>query len=591
MTSDRSRTRWLPIPPYIILGAVLIFLPIVFFITYQNIKRQQLHTRVLLVEKGEALIRSFEAGTRAGMRGRMWGNRKLQQLLEETAQLTDIVHIIVTDQSGTILNHNDVNQIGERHGDELDFKEIIAISHLRWRIVDSEEGDIFEVYRRFVPMGMPGQHHGGRRMMRRFGGGDPHPMMEFQGPDSEQVIFVGLKMEQLATATHTTMMGSIITGTLLFLAGSAGVVLLFLYQSYRSTRSSLSRIKAFSDNLVDNMPIGLIALDPQQTITVVNETASQILKTPSDTLIRSEIAQSLPENLVLSIQEGIQQERMVGREIECRISDELLLPLEVSISSIRDDDHNLIGHALLFKDLSEIHELRKEVARSQKLASIGRLAAGVAHEIRNPLSSIKGFATYFRERYKGVEKDRQTANIMINEVDRLDRVVSQLLELARPVNIVALPTELGSFLRSSVQLIEQQASEKAINIEFESSEEDVEVFVDQDRINQMLLNLYLNAIDAMEAQGVLKISSWFNPASSTIHISVSDSGKGIAESDLPKIFDPYYTTKPTGTGLGLAIVHNILEAHQGKIKVDSNPGVGTLVTLQIPNLKPEPNNE
>ena len=119
---------------------------------------------------------------------------------------------------------------------------------------------------------------------------------------------------------------------------------------------------------------------------------------------------------------------------------------------------NCLGYVILFKDLTEVRALRREIERSQRLASVGRLAAGVAHEIRNPLSSIKGFATYFKQRYQDVPEDRQTANIMIQEVDRLNRVVSQLLEFARPVTVSPKAASFKTILEDSLKLIERQAA-------------------------------------------------------------------------------------------------------------------------------------
>ena len=257
MPDNRTKSQLLKIPPYIILGAILISLPIVFFITYQNIIRQQSHTQVLLLEKGAALIRSFEAGTRAGMRGRLWGNRKLQQLLEETAQQSDIVYIAVTDDNGLVTAHNQIDNIRSLYGENLDLKAVITTPKIHWRIIERGESQrIFEVYRRFIPTGMPGNPDMERTMRRFRGRTYPFPGLKFHGKEPKQVIFIGLDMISLDEAGKSTVMNSIITGLLIFLAGSTGIVLLFLFQNYQSTKASLSRIKAFSDHLVSNMPIG-----------------------------------------------------------------------------------------------------------------------------------------------------------------------------------------------------------------------------------------------------------------------------------------------------------------------------------------------
>ncbi|MBU2511043.1 PAS domain S-box protein [bacterium] len=583
---NTSISRRLSIPPYIIIGALLILLPIFIFVTLQNIKRQQANTTFLLLEKGAALIRSFEAGTRAGMRGRLWGNRKLQQLLEETAQQPDIAYLIVADDEGTILAHSDITQLGKKHGAGLDMKKVAISPDLLWRVVNlGDNKRIFEVFRQFIPTGVPGNPAMQGRMLRQQG------RAVHNGPrnigEGAQVIFIALDMSSLDEATNATINNSILTGILLFLAGSAGIVLLFLYQNYRSTRTSLSRIKAFSDNLVNNMPIGLLALDTDKNITAANIGAEEILGLSQKEMMGKPVSGVLPGNLLGLLNRIELAGKVIGEELPCTIKPGRITPLEISLSIIKDEQERSIGYAFLFKDLSEIHELRKEVARSQRLASIGRLAAGVAHEIRNPLSSIKGFATYFRERYKTVQKDQQIANIMISEVERLDRVVGQLLELARPVKIVVQETNLADFLQNSARLIEQKIAEKNISVQFHLPDEPCNFGIDRDKLNQVLLNLYLNAIDAMEPEGTLELGLNCHPTERKATITVADSGHGIPEHHLTKIFDPYFTTKSTGTGLGLAIVHNILEAHQGTIRAENRSQNGVVFTITIPDLTKE----
>ncbi|HNR51189.1 MAG TPA: ATP-binding protein [Deltaproteobacteria bacterium] len=221
--------------------------------------------------------------------------------------------------------------------------------------------------------------------------------------------------------------------------------------------------------------------------------------------------------------------------------------------------------------------------RKERLASLGSLAAGVAHEIRNPLSSIKGFATYFKERYKDVPEDKDTAEIMIREVDRLNRVIGQLLEFARPMNVQQRTIDVNGILRHSLGMIRKQAASQGITIDAQDlADEPVYAYIDQDRIGQVLLNVYLNAVEAMANGGVLKIWIERDEVNDTIAINVSDTGCGIPGADIGRVFDPYFTTKQSGTGLGLAIVHKIVEAHGGQVKIASTEEKGTTVSLILP---------
>jgi two-component system sensor histidine kinase HydH len=225
--------------------------------------------------------------------------------------------------------------------------------------------------------------------------------------------------------------------------------------------------------------------------------------------------------------------------------------------------------------------LEKEMAKSQRLAALGNLAAGIAHEIRNPLSSIKGFATFFKERYGGNPEDVKTAAIMIQEVDRLNRVISQLLEFARPMDLHKERTSLQGIIHHTLKMIEDQSRLKGIMIQADLSPHVGDALIDSDKLTQVFLNVYLNALEAMEKGGTLSVNlSLRNDR--TIRIDISDTGRGIDRDEAARIFDPYFTTRPTGTGLGLAIVHKIIEAHGGEIRVDSVRGEGTTFSIFLP---------
>ncbi|MGE5839026.1 MAG: ATP-binding protein [Deltaproteobacteria bacterium] len=453
------------VPPWIILGAVAILLPIFVFWTFQNISREREYVVRLLTEKGSALIRSIEAGARTGMMGMRGGGFRVQRLISETAQTPDISYLMVTDASGNILAHSDEELIGKTHGLALDLERISRSDKVQWRQVSGPEGaSTFEVFRRFSPTRVPFRGpHGGRMQ-------GPWPKEMREGPpppEQPEIIFIGLDMGPIEAARKQDTTNTILLASILLLIGFAGVVSLFLAQAYRSTRTSLT-------------------------------------------------------------------------------------------------------------------SLERELETSRRLASLGRLAAGVAHEIRNPLSSIKGFATYFKERYRDNPDDQKTSEIMIQEVDRLNRVITQLLDFARPPVIQKKPSSLQSLIQHSLKMIERQASAKGIRVLSHLPPVIQEVGLDPDGINQVLLNLYLNAVEAMDQGGTLSVSLSAEEGSRRAKIAVSDTGSGIGKEDLEHIFDPYFTTKSTGTGLGLAIAHKIIEAHAGEVRVESEIGRGTTVTVILP---------
>jgi two-component system sensor histidine kinase HydH len=558
---------------------MFILAPLFVFMTLDNIDKQKEHTIRIFLEKGDTLIRSFEAGVRTEMMGTSFDFFRLQKLLMEMAQQPDIDFIAVTNPKGTILADSDPSLIGESYGKELDLDRLSRSVKVEWRLVPNQDGiDTFEVFRRFSPsVPYDERFHevasSGRGSLSADKKGDEAP--------SRQVIFIGLNVGPIETARKDAARHTILMAILLLFLGTSGIVSLFWAQGYRSARRSLSRIKAFSDNLVENIPIGLVALDNEGKIVSLNQAAESVLCLVGREVFGKNADTVLPlpfkDILVkLKAEEGI-----VEREIDCPVAEGKNTPLEVIATLLREGSGDFLGYVILFRDLTEVRHLKKEVARTQRLASLGNLAAGVAHEIRNPLSSIKGFATYFKERYRDNPQDGKTADIMVQEVERLNRVISQLLEFARPMTLEKKRASLQELIPLSLRLIEGQAREQKITIQQEFARETPDVMIDADKMQQVLLNLYLNALGFMEAGGILTVA--LSPSSDRrVNIVIADTGTGIDKKELAQIFDPYFTTRPSGTGLGLSIVHKIIEAHGGEINITSTPGEGTTVSILLP---------
>jgi two-component system sensor histidine kinase HydH len=570
-----NKRRLAGVSPWVIIGTVAVLAPVFLIMTWQNLDRQQTYTTRLLVDRGDALIRAFEAGARTGL-GLKWGHFQLQKLLIETAQQPDIDYLIITDESGLILADSDPALIGEYYGTDLDLKAISGMQQPRWRRVPNTEGaDTFEIYRQFKP----------DREDARIDRGPARPDTASKPPQTqtrggELVIFIGLDMGPIDAAREADYRQTVMMATIFLLIGISGIISLLLAQGYRSARTSLSRIQAFSDNLIENMPMGLVAVDAAGRIIVFNQAAESIAQRRASDVIGRNAADILPEACRELLAELGPQKKIIEREIDCLLPDGRMIHLE-GIASFLEGETGQQEQILLFRDITEIRHLKKEIARSQHLASLGSLAAGVAHEIRNPLSSIKGFATYFKQRYRDNPEDGKTADIMIQEVDRLNRVISQLLDYARPMAMHRQAIPAQSLIQHTLSLVETQAREKGILLQKDLPADLPLLSVDPDYIKQVLLNLYLNALAAMEAGGVLSVSVSALPAG-RMRIEVRDTGVGIAPEDRSRIFDPYYTTKPSGAGLGLAVVQKIVDAHGGEIQVAGMPGHGTTIAILLP---------
>ncbi|MFO7714621.1 ATP-binding protein [Desulfosarcina sp.] len=573
MDKDKFRIFLSGFSPWIILGAVLVMLPLVAWMTLETINRQKQQRIRLMMEKGAALIRSFEAGTRMGMRGGHGSGFQLQRLLIETAAQPDIAHLLVVDIDGTVIAHNQMDRLGSRYGTDLDLEFIYRATAPAWRRTVVPDGEaVFEVFGKFAPMA---------KRPNRPMHGDMMRMGDMSSPDREvapMVIFVGFRTDAVDAAHAADARHTVVMAVVLLLVGCAGVLLLFLAQNYRSTRVSLAREKAFSDNLVSRMPIGLVALDRDDRVTALNSVAEATLGIRAAGVIGTTARAVIPAILADSLTDD---RRLVEKEVLCPLADGRLIPMDVSAATLTDENGESFGQVILFKDLTELRALHQELERNRRLALVGRLAAGVAHEIRNPLSSIKGFATYFKEKYRDSDRDQEIAGIMIQEVDRLNRVVGQLLEFSRPIRLHFQEVALKPFFQDSFRLVDRQSRQAGVSMALDMADERICAVMDADKMNQVMLNLLLNALDAMTAGGRLtvRVSSDGN---GSVVIQVIDTGTGIDPRDQFHIFEPYFSTKKTGTGLGLAIVHNIVKAHQGDIVVASQTGAGTTVEITLP---------
>ena len=536
---------------WLILGAIVLLLPLFIFMTWQGVAMQRDLTTRLLVEKGDALIRSVEAGIRTGI-GFQWGDFQIQKFLIETAQQPGIDYFVITDAQDRIVADSDPSQVGEVY--KVDAGAPPA-GKIRWRRVANPSGaDTFEVYRLLhSPEG---------------------------GSKDTWIIYVGLDMGPFLNVYEQNRGRLIVTALILLLIGLVGVVTLILTQNYRAARSSLSKIKIFSDTLIDNLPLGLIGLDREGRITFFNRVASNLLS-QSTTMALGQLAQDiLPAAFQAILNELRDKQGIVQRQVDWQMG-AVLHQLDILGAIWKDDEGAMQGSLLLLHDMTELRSLQRKIERSRRLASVGSLAAGVAHEIRNPLSSIKGFATYFRERYRDNPEDVANANIMIHEVERLNRVIGQLLEFSRPLDLVKARTAVDAMVTRSLKLIEARAAEQRVRVDVSVSEEIPNILVDADKIHQVLLNLFINALESMQKGGVLSVEA-ARIVGGRLEILITDTGVGIEKEKLVHIFDPYYTTKSSGTGLGLAIVHKIVEAHDGSIRIDSVVDRGTSVRVVLP---------
>ena len=582
--SKSSFSTGMQTSPWIIVGSTAILLIVVMVLAFQNTNRERRYMSQLLSAKGAALIRAVEAGARTGMMGMMWGGQQIQQLLEETGRLPDVRYMAVIDQNGRALAHSDPSKIDQPFDPNRRITHLGPHEHENWELVTLDNGQrIFEVHRHFRPINLDSderfRHMQG--MMRR------HRMMEqsddWFSPEKRRqlLIIVGMDVTPFEEAIRSDIQTTVILSVVMLLLGFGGFISLFWLHSYRVARRSLQDTSTFANEVVSHLPVGLIATDRSGKVTFFNAAAEQITDLDRHLIQNQKPDELLPEGLC-GVQKQLDQGEIVTeREMECSFAPNKTIPLSISAVRIANESGEFLGQVLIMRDLSEVRRLQDEVRRQEKLAAMGGLAAGVAHEVRNPLSSIKALATFFAGQFEDGSESHEAAKVMVQEVDRLNRVITELLEFSRPTDLKRQASDIGQLISRSIQLVQQDAANKRIDIKVNTADDICSAWIDPDRLTQCLLNLYLNAIQAMEDGGTLTVTCKPGEAGNFI-IVVSDTGSGIPGDQLDKVFDPYYTTKSKGTGLGLAIVQKIVEAHGGDTTVRSTSDEGTSFSINIP---------
>lgn len=239
---------------------------------------------------------------------------------------------------------------------------------------------------------------------------------------------------------------------------------------------------------------------------------------------------------------------------------------------------------MLFEHIEEINELQEQVRRSDKLSAIGQLAAGIAHEIRNPLAIINTISQTLLE--EDLDSDtKESLEIIQEEVNRANKVITELLNFAKADKYNLTPIDINSVLQDVVLLTDKYAKNNGVEIVLKDTNKNNYIYADVEKIKQAFINVIFNAIDSIEEDGYVFIETKYDQEK--VFISFADTGIGIDEKDKNKIFEPFYTTKDKGVGLGLAITFRIIEEHKGIFLIDSLKGKGTKVIISLPILESE----
>jgi signal transduction histidine kinase len=348
--------------------------------------------------------------------------------------------------------------------------------------------------------------------------------------------------------------------------------------------------KIYNDILVDNLVSGVIAANQDGKITVFNREAQRITQLPLDKTVNHSLF-TLPPALATLLTDTIaHSEGIRDREVSLSLPTGDPIPIRVSSSVFYGHSGTMLGAFLVITDLSAVRQLELQVRRTDRLASLGTLAAGMAHEIKNPLVSIKTFTQLLPERYDDADFRDTFSSLVGGEVKRIDSIVNQLLRFSRPSTPVLAPSSLHEILSNTLKLLQQQLRTNNIQLVASFTLDSDRINADGDQLGQAFVNFLLNAIESMPDGGTLTVTT-LHPAHNgengprhtpAIRVSIQDTGSGIAPENLSHVFDPFFTTKSQGTGLGLSVAHGIIHEHNGSIDIQSQVGQGTTFILTFP---------
>lgn len=589
LLSNRER-RIFGFSPWLLGGVSLILgLAVVFFV-FRDSERGRMRMGRMLFEKASTLVWTLEAGVKTWI-GHENDRESIQLLVDEAARQPGIAYLAVLDSDGQFLAHSDHGKVGA-FADRQTLPNLSLSNPMEWRVSNDDSSPVFEVYRLFAPIhDSEIGHHGqgmGRRFMRGLSGSEMTPSGLVRPEDQVRVeaipniLVVALDERPFRNTYRADSRNTLLSAALVAALGLGGFISLFWAHNYRRSRRMLLDVQAMSSEVIGSLPMGLITCDAQGRVDIVNQTAAKMLGRSAAELTGTMLADTPALDWGPVFAELEDGGRVLEEEMELVAPDSRTIPVRLSASSIRDEEGGLLGYVFIVGDIDEVKRLRREVRRNERLTELGTLAAGVAHEIRNPLSTIKGLAIYMAKRMPEGEREREAAATMVQEVSRLNEVVSELLEFARPTVAKGESSNVNEVIRRALRLADADVKAKNISVGFSADESLPSVKLNAERFTQALLNLILNAVQAMGDGGSLGVETSVDAARRRLGVTVSDNGKGMTEQVRKAVFNPYFTTKPSGTGLGLAIVHQIVEAHDGDIAVKSSPGEGSAFTIYLP---------
>jgi len=475
-------------------------------------------------------------------------------LIQNISQQSGIEYILLQSKEGIVFASRKVEKMLKLENDPF-LLDALNKSETRSRVTPFEEGKVLEVVKPFISTQLP-----------------------------PGVFRIGLSLAGYNQVSKSYQRQMILFSLILFSLGLLLVGIVMVNQSYFVLDKSYKEIRTLTGNFLEGMNSAVIAVDRDKKIITFNRVAEDIFSLKSEEVVSKNYSSVFPrdECLIDEVLSSRKSIREMEKKFKLITGEEKNLVFGASI--LLDEKGELQGAVAVIHDITELKKFEEEAKRAERLSTLGNLAAGVAHEIRNPLNAISIAAQRLKNEFVP-EKDQQEyqnfTQTILKEIKRLDQTINQFLSLAKAQKLNLVKTEMNSFLSEVIRLMEIEAKEKGITMERELTGLS-ELKIDREEMKKALVNIILNGIQAMSPGGRINISGGLNNSKTEYVIKMKDTGPGIQEENLSRIFQPYFTTKEKGTGLGLAIAYRIINDHKGKIEVESQAGKGATFTIRLP---------
>lgn len=611
------RSRFFFVSPWLLAAATALLLLIVVIFTLNNMKREKELMTSAMLQKGATLMRVVGSGARsaylADMRHGVWSvgtwDEYVLRVINHLSEDPEVLFMMVFDDGNRVIAHTQSNKIGSIVENlpvlpETGNDPASERFRLVYRIVTDEEyGRFFLATRPFMPFrpGMTSPRMSMRMQMqmhtRECTENDPcfAPPGFFKKSGSQQrggtdkhrhySAAIGLDMQEYDKSLQRLRLQALMLSLAMLLVGVGGWFSLAAVQGYRASQKALSDIQAFTGLLVSRLPVGIIATDQKGKVSTWNQAAADMTAIPSKKALGRMINKYLPLELKVFFSTGaVDQGKMTdpkGSEIRLDIEGRKTV-FHCQRIDLRDPAGTYMGQVLLLSDITRLKDLESEMRENERLAAVGRMAAGVAHEVRNPLSSVKGLALLLKNKFSRESREFETTGLLIQEVERMNRTISELLSFARPASLDLQPVDVRELLSETLQLVSADTDSENITTRLRCDADLPRVKADRDRLSQVFINILLNGVQAMEEGGTLEIIARGSESGRQVELQFTDTGQGITGEQLSQVFFPYFTTKKGGTGIGLAISQKIIVDHGGTIRLESEQGRGTTVFVELP---------